>query len=346
MTKAWRRIPNAPEGETYRQALDEALARLDRRDKTHRASLDLVLGEMDRLPDAEALWDYLATTSRVLEPRRRPRSAIRAGARALPGRRLVGARRSLVCPPPARPRPRAPGGRARRPFPLGRDLRARRGRPRRPSRGGEPAPGGRARAPCPLGGLGPAARPRAVPPQPRRVRAGPGAAPPPERVGEEPGPSRPRVAAARGGRGRAPRRATVRPALCRPRPAGRVFRGSDAGPHAGAPSRGMGSPARQDTRARSAADGGLGPPVPLRARGRPRSPSPRRLSRRRRARRYVASPSSARCLRSPPTGPTPPALSSRGQPLPSRTPDRSGSSSESSRRSADARKRLARPGST
>ncbi len=48
-------------GETYRQALDEALARLDRRDKTHRASVDLVLGEMDRLPDAESLWEYLAS---------------------------------------------------------------------------------------------------------------------------------------------------------------------------------------------------------------------------------------------------------------------------------------------
>jgi predicted Zn-dependent protease len=58
--KAWR-MPVSPESETYRQALDEAIARLDRRDKTHRASLDLVLGEMDRLPDAEALWEYLAS---------------------------------------------------------------------------------------------------------------------------------------------------------------------------------------------------------------------------------------------------------------------------------------------
>ena len=93
--------------------------------------------------------------------------------------------------------------------------------PRRAARGREPAPRGRARAPRAVGGLGPAARPRAVPPQPRRVRAGQGAAPPPQRVGESPGPSRPRVAAARGGRGRAPRRAAVRPPLRPTPPAGR-----------------------------------------------------------------------------------------------------------------------------
>ena len=59
-TKPWRRLPPAPVRERYRDVLDEALARLDRRDRSHRAALDLVLGEMDRLPDAEALWEYLA----------------------------------------------------------------------------------------------------------------------------------------------------------------------------------------------------------------------------------------------------------------------------------------------
>jgi predicted Zn-dependent protease len=60
-SKAWQRPPPIVPGETYREALDEALARLDRRDRTHRAALGLVLGEMDRLPDAEGLWEYLAS---------------------------------------------------------------------------------------------------------------------------------------------------------------------------------------------------------------------------------------------------------------------------------------------
>ena len=218
--------------------------------------------------------------------------------------RLVGARRPLVRAPPARPRPRASGGRARGPLPVGRHLGARRGRPRRAARGREPSPGGRARAPRAVGGLGPAARPRAVPPQPRRVRAGAGAAPPPERVGESPGPSRPRVAAARGGRGRAPRRAAVRAPVRRPRAPAGVPRGRDAEPHAGEPTRGMGGPAREDSRPRPVVDGGLGPPVPLRAREKPRAASPRRLSRRRRARRFW---------------PLPPALALGPRPRPRRS---------------------------
>lgn len=44
----------------YRALLEEALARLDDRDRSHRASLALVLGELDRMPDAEALWMDLA----------------------------------------------------------------------------------------------------------------------------------------------------------------------------------------------------------------------------------------------------------------------------------------------
>lgn len=54
---ARRRERTAP---TYRALLDEALARLDDRDRSHRTSLALVLGELDRMPDAEALWMDLA----------------------------------------------------------------------------------------------------------------------------------------------------------------------------------------------------------------------------------------------------------------------------------------------
>ncbi len=59
--RAWRRLPSAPARERYREALDEALSRLDQRDRSHRAAVELVLGEMDRLPEAEALWEYLAS---------------------------------------------------------------------------------------------------------------------------------------------------------------------------------------------------------------------------------------------------------------------------------------------
>lgn len=44
----------------YKQLLDEAVARLDERDGSHRAALELLLGELDRLPEAEALWLDLA----------------------------------------------------------------------------------------------------------------------------------------------------------------------------------------------------------------------------------------------------------------------------------------------
>ncbi len=40
----------------YDRVLEEALSRLEDRDRSHRASLSLLLGEMDRLPGAEALW--------------------------------------------------------------------------------------------------------------------------------------------------------------------------------------------------------------------------------------------------------------------------------------------------
>jgi hypothetical protein len=44
----------------YKPLLDEAISRLEERDKSHRSSIALLLGEMDRLPGAEALWLDLA----------------------------------------------------------------------------------------------------------------------------------------------------------------------------------------------------------------------------------------------------------------------------------------------
>jgi tetratricopeptide (TPR) repeat protein len=55
-----RRVP-APPVERYHDVLEEALARLEQRDRSHRAALELILREMDRLPEAEALWSELAT---------------------------------------------------------------------------------------------------------------------------------------------------------------------------------------------------------------------------------------------------------------------------------------------
>ncbi|MEO6326992.1 MAG: hypothetical protein ABIT01_08230 [Thermoanaerobaculia bacterium] len=53
-----RSLKAAAIGESYRVVLHEAIARLDTRDTTHRTSLTLLLGELDRLPKAEALWLY------------------------------------------------------------------------------------------------------------------------------------------------------------------------------------------------------------------------------------------------------------------------------------------------
>jgi tetratricopeptide (TPR) repeat protein len=50
------RLEAGTEVDQYGRALDEAIVRLDDRDRTHRASLSLLLGEMDRLPRAEAVW--------------------------------------------------------------------------------------------------------------------------------------------------------------------------------------------------------------------------------------------------------------------------------------------------
>lgn len=51
--------PARPRG--YQDLLEEALQRLDARDASHRAALDLILTELDRLPDDEELWLSLAS---------------------------------------------------------------------------------------------------------------------------------------------------------------------------------------------------------------------------------------------------------------------------------------------
>ncbi|HRY44806.1 MAG TPA: hypothetical protein P5164_12760, partial [Thermoanaerobaculia bacterium] len=50
------RLATAPKDDEYDRVLSEALSRLDDRDRTHRASVSLLLGEMDRLPRAETVW--------------------------------------------------------------------------------------------------------------------------------------------------------------------------------------------------------------------------------------------------------------------------------------------------
>ncbi len=51
-----RRRAAGPGRFDYHRVLDEAIVRLDDRDRSHRASLGLLLGEMDRLPKAESVW--------------------------------------------------------------------------------------------------------------------------------------------------------------------------------------------------------------------------------------------------------------------------------------------------
>jgi len=71
------RLKREPSGGGYDRVLNEAIVRLDDRDRTHRASLALLLGEMDRLPKAEGVWlravDRLASwkLDDDLEPRYR-----------------------------------------------------------------------------------------------------------------------------------------------------------------------------------------------------------------------------------------------------------------------------------
>ncbi len=58
--RPWARRPKAGRAPGYPDLLNECLARLEHRDPSHQASLGLVLGELDRLPDAEDLWLALA----------------------------------------------------------------------------------------------------------------------------------------------------------------------------------------------------------------------------------------------------------------------------------------------
>lgn len=57
---AWTRSIEAAAPPRYDDVLDDAIVRLDERDRSHRAAVDLMLHEMDRLPRAEALWLRLA----------------------------------------------------------------------------------------------------------------------------------------------------------------------------------------------------------------------------------------------------------------------------------------------
>ena len=58
---AWQRPPAPAKGPGYNDLLNECVARLETRDRSHRGSLDLILGELDRLPAAENLWLNLAS---------------------------------------------------------------------------------------------------------------------------------------------------------------------------------------------------------------------------------------------------------------------------------------------
>ncbi len=71
------RLASGARVDEYDRVLNEAIVRLDDRDRSHRASLSLLLGEMDRLPGAESVW--LKSVDRIsswkldddLEPRYR-----------------------------------------------------------------------------------------------------------------------------------------------------------------------------------------------------------------------------------------------------------------------------------
>lgn len=58
--RPWVRRPKGARPPAYLDLLNECLARLEHRDPSHLASLGLVLGELDRLPEAEDLWLGLA----------------------------------------------------------------------------------------------------------------------------------------------------------------------------------------------------------------------------------------------------------------------------------------------
>jgi len=57
---AWTRLRTRTRSVGYAQLLNECIGRLDSRDRSHRPSVDLLLTELDRHPDDEALWLDLA----------------------------------------------------------------------------------------------------------------------------------------------------------------------------------------------------------------------------------------------------------------------------------------------
>jgi hypothetical protein len=59
--RSWARRVRAQAAQSYPVLLEEGLSRLDHLNPDHRASLDLILTEMDRLPDDENLWLLLAS---------------------------------------------------------------------------------------------------------------------------------------------------------------------------------------------------------------------------------------------------------------------------------------------
>ncbi len=59
--RPWARPARNQAVQNYPSLLEESLSRLDHLNPDHRASLDLILTEMDRLPDDENLWLHLAS---------------------------------------------------------------------------------------------------------------------------------------------------------------------------------------------------------------------------------------------------------------------------------------------
>jgi hypothetical protein len=58
--RPWAQRAKQPQSQDYRSLFEEAMGRMEERDPSHYASLDLTLTELDRLPDAEGLWMSLA----------------------------------------------------------------------------------------------------------------------------------------------------------------------------------------------------------------------------------------------------------------------------------------------
>ncbi|HJV89185.1 MAG TPA: hypothetical protein VJ623_02680 [Holophagaceae bacterium] len=60
-SRPWARPRLNRPSQDYPSLLEEGISRLDQLNPDHRASLDLILGELDRLPDDEQLWLHLAS---------------------------------------------------------------------------------------------------------------------------------------------------------------------------------------------------------------------------------------------------------------------------------------------